>query len=84
MSNAQIQKTRFLSIGIIVMIVSLVLPTIFARIAVPMEGGWLRYVLMSSIDIFRICFFVGLVCAIIGVVKRRKLKQQLELQGKEE
>jgi hypothetical protein len=84
MNEGKKLKSKLVPIGIILILLGLFLPRQLANIAQPMDASAIRSILFISTDLFRLCFFVGLICAIIGALRNRKLKKQLALQEKVE
>ncbi len=77
-------KSKLVPIGILLILSGLFLPRQIANIAQPMDAGTLRSILFISTDLFRLCFFIGLICSVIGVLRNSKMKKKLTLQEKTE
>jgi len=70
------KKPALVPIGILLMLLSAFVARQLSQAADSMPPGTLRTVSFFATDFFRLCFFAGLGCAIIGVRRNRKLKQQ--------
>lgn len=66
------KKSALLPIGIILIVVGLFLPERLWNVATQLRPGDVRSVLFISTDLFRLCFFAGVACTIIGVLRNRK------------
>src|SRR6184192_3687044 len=72
--TTQPKKSILLPLGIVLVILGLVVPSPLSQAASHMVPGTLRSVVFISTDVFRLFFFAGIVCAIIGVIRNRKKK----------
>jgi len=70
------KKSALVPIGIILILLAIVAPRPLMRAAQSMQPGTLRSVCFIATDLFRLCFFAGIGCAIIGALRNRKLKQK--------
>lgn len=62
----ELKKSKLVQIGCLIMILSIGTNIILQKMGI---AG-------AVLDLFRLCFFAGLICCIIGWVKNRKLKKQ--------
>ena len=84
MTDGKMQKSKLVPVGIFLIILGIGLPRLIANIAQPMDESALRSLLFISTDLFRLCFFIGIICSIIGGLRNRKMKKQLSMQVKSE
>lgn len=70
------KKSKLVKIGGVLILIGLFLPRQIDNIAQSMDTGILRAELFFSTDLFRLCFFVGIICFIIGLLRNRKMKKQ--------
>ena len=69
------KKSILVPLGVLLILLGLVVPLPLAPAAQSMQPSTLRSVSFLAINLFRLCFFVGVGCAIIGALRNRKLKQ---------
>ncbi|HEY4283180.1 MAG TPA: hypothetical protein VGM62_08950 [Chthoniobacterales bacterium] len=70
------RKSILVPLGVFLILLGLVMPLPLSPAAESMPPGTLRSVSFLAINLFRLCFFVGVGCVIIGVLRNRKLKQE--------
>ena len=68
-------KSILVPLGVLLILLGIVAPLPLAPAAQSMPPGTLRSVSFLAINLFRLCFFVGVACAIVGARRNRKLKQ---------
>jgi len=68
------KKSILVPLGVFLILLGLVAPLPLAPAAQSMPPGTLRSVSLLAINLFRLGFFVGVGCAIIGALRNRKLK----------
>jgi len=66
------KKSILLPLGIVLILLGLLAPRPLSEVARSMEPGMLRSIATISTDVLRLCFFGGVVCVIIGVLRSRK------------
>lgn len=76
------KKSKLVKIGGILILIGLFLPRQIDNIAQSMDKGLLMVALFLFTDLFRLCFFVGVTCSIIGLLRNRKMKREHFLQEK--
>jgi hypothetical protein len=59
-------------LGVVLILLGLLAPRPLSQAASSMEPGMLRAIAFISTDVLLLCFFAGVVCVIIGVLRRRK------------
>ena len=72
MPENKIKKSKLLVIGIFLFIFSY-FSSFTNNMAKSMNNGIPKALLFLFADALRACFFIGIVCIIIGVIKNRKL-----------
>ncbi len=77
------KKSKLVPVGAILMGIGLLLPRQIWSIAESMASGLLQSLLYISTDIFRVCFYLGLIFLIVGILRNRKLKK-LQSESPEE
>jgi hypothetical protein len=75
-SGASPKKSILLPLGILLVLLGILVPRLLTQVAIGMQPGMLRSIALISTDLFRLCFFAGVVCVIIGALRRRKQKQE--------
>jgi predicted tellurium resistance membrane protein TerC len=70
------KKSILVPFGVLLILFGIVVPLPLAPAAQSMQPGTLRSVSFLAINLFRLCFFVGVGCAIIGARRNRKRKQE--------
>ncbi len=70
------KKSILLPLGILLILLGLFVPRPLMQAASGMQPGTFRSVAFISTDLFRLCFFAGVICVIIGALRRRKQKQE--------
>jgi hypothetical protein len=66
------KKSILLPLGIALIFLGLFVPRPLSQAASSMEPGVLRSIALISTDLLRLCFFGGVLCVIIGVLRSRK------------
>jgi hypothetical protein len=66
------KKSVLLPLGIVLILLGLLAPRPLSEVAGSMEPGALASIAFITADALRICFFGGVVCLIIGVLRSRK------------
>jgi len=66
------RKSVLLPLGIFLILLGVFAPGPLSEVAQSMEPGGLRSIVFISVDALRICFFGGVACFIIGVLRNRK------------
>ena len=66
------KKSVLIPLGIVLILLGLLAPRPLSQAASNMEPGTLRSIAFISTDVLRVCFFGGIVCVIIGVLRSRK------------
>jgi hypothetical protein len=74
------KKSLLVPAGVLLILLSLVGPLPLAPAAQSTPPGTLRSVSYLAVNLFRLCFFVGIVCAIVGARRNRQLKQSLSTE----
>jgi predicted tellurium resistance membrane protein TerC len=69
------KKSILVPLGVLLILLGIVAPLPLAPAAESMLPSTLRSVSFLAINLFRLCFFVGVACAIVGARRNRKLKQ---------
>jgi predicted tellurium resistance membrane protein TerC len=69
------KKSILVPIGVLLILLGIVVPLPLTPAAQSMQPGTLRSVALLAINLFRVCFFAGVACAIIGARRNRELKQ---------
>jgi predicted tellurium resistance membrane protein TerC len=69
-------KSILVPLGVVLILLGIVAPLPVAPAAQSMPPGTLRSLSFLAVNLFRICFFVGVACAIVGARRNRKLKQR--------
>jgi len=64
--DPEVKKSKLAAIGCLVMILSIGINIILQKSGI---AG-------AVLDLFRLCFFAGLICCIVGWVRNRKLQKQ--------
>src|SRR5437773_4049336 len=70
------KKSVLLPLGILLILLGIFVPRPLTQAAQSMQPGTLRSVSFLATDLFRLCFFAGVGCAIIGARRNSKLKKQ--------
>ena len=70
------KKSVLYPLGMLLILAGIILPQLLKNTARVMETGSLRSYSFLAADIFTVCFFVGVACAILGARRNRKLKQE--------
>jgi hypothetical protein len=71
------KKSNLVPVGVLLILLGIMVPRPLTHAAQSMEIGTLRSVSFIATDLFRLCFFVGIVCAIVGSLRNRKLKKDI-------
>ena len=71
------KKSILVPLGVLLILLGITAPLPLAPAAQSMPPGTLRSVFYLAVDLSRLCIFGGIVCAIIGARRNRKLKQPL-------
>jgi len=71
-----LKKSVLYPLGMLLLMAGIILPQLLKNSARVMEPGPLRSYLFLAADLFTVCLFVGVACAIIGARRNRKLKQE--------
>jgi len=66
------KKSVLIPLGIVLLLLGLLAPRPLSQVASNMEPGTLRSIAFISTDVLRVCFFGGIVCVIIGMLRSRK------------
>lgn len=74
------KKSVLVPAGVFLILLGLIGPLPLAPAAQSMPSGTLRSVSYLAVNLFRLGFLVGIVCAVIGVRWNRKLKQSLSTE----
>ena len=82
MSEEQKIKSKLVPVGIVLILLGMFLPKAISNITQLMDTSTLKSIMLISTDLFRLCFFIGVICAIIGGLRNRKMKKQLALEEK--
>ena len=69
------KKSILVPLGVLLILLGIVAPLPLAPAAESMPPGTLRSVSFLVLNLFRLCFFVGVACAIVGARRNRRLKQ---------
>ena len=75
------KKSILLPLGVGLILLGLFVPAPLTQAAVRMTPGTLRTIALVSTDVFRLCFFAGIICAIIGFLRRRKANRPVSEPG---
>jgi hypothetical protein len=78
------KKSKLVPVGILLILLGLLLPRLIANMAQVMTDSAVKSLLFILTDTFRLCFFIGLICSIIGGLRNRKIKKQSVIQKKSE
>lgn len=70
--NQSTKKSVLLPLGIALILLGLLAPGPLSEVAESMEPGAIRSIAFVSTDLLRLCFFGGLICVIVGVLRSRK------------
>jgi hypothetical protein len=70
------KNSRLVPVGIVLILLGLFVPQSLDQIARSISPGALRAFSFIATDLFRVGFFIGIACTIIGALRNRKLKQQ--------
>jgi hypothetical protein len=75
------EKSKFVPVGMVFFAISLIVPPIIPHIAKYVQGDAdilkisVRLILMS-VDLFLLCFFIGITCMLIGYLRNRKNRKK--------
>ena len=75
MQDKKFKKSKLFPTGIVLMVIGLLLPRRIWEIAESMTDSVIKSLLFISTDLFRLCFFIGLIFLIIGILRNRKFKK---------
>jgi hypothetical protein len=70
------KKSILVPLGVLLILLGIIVPLPLTPAAQSMQPGTLRSVSFFAINLFRVGFFAGVACAIIGACRNRKLKQE--------
>jgi predicted tellurium resistance membrane protein TerC len=70
------KKSILVPLGTLLILLGIVAPLPLTPAAQSMQPGTSRSVSFLAVNLFRLCFFVGVGCAIIGARRNRKMKQE--------
>lgn len=70
------QKSQLVPTGIVLILMSFAVPPMIIHLATPLPESTLKFVMFILVDLFRICFFAGIACIIIGALRNRKRKSE--------
>ena len=75
MQDKNIKRSKLFPTGLVLMAIGLLLPRQIWKIAESLTDSALKSLLFISTDLFRLCFFIGLIFLIIGILRNRKFKK---------
>jgi hypothetical protein len=78
MTIAEPRKAKLITVGLVLLAVSLFLPVPFTHWANRATTDSARLAFAILADTFRACFFVALACLIIGALRNRRWRKEAE------
>jgi hypothetical protein len=74
----QPRRSRLLLVGTVLVLMAVVIPRPLMTLAEQTPPGLLRPIALIFTDVFRLCFFAGLGCWIIGALRNRRWRKEAE------
>jgi hypothetical protein len=73
------QRSRLVPVGVVLLLLGLLIPRPLDTMAQQMPDDGLKGLAFILTDVFRLCFFVGVACWIIGALRNRRWKKSAEV-----
>jgi hypothetical protein len=72
------RRSKLVPAGAVLVGLAFLVPVPLDRAARQMAPGLGRAVAFIATDVFRLCFFAGIACLLVGWLRNRKLKREAE------
>lgn len=72
------RRSQLVPWGGVLILLALFVPRRIQSMAEAMDAGGARSLLFVMTDVFRLAFFAGIACLIIGVLRNRRYKREAE------